>query len=116
MYSTELLLYSSLFRTVFNNIFVLTYFVPRVMEVRSPPRDFTLWILFGRAPGIEPELLRPQPGVLPKSYYTHTSLTILLCLVRIQIFPLSLYSLFELETGLCLCLSISPSQKENRHT
>ena len=24
--------------------------------------------MFGRMPGIEPELLRPQPGVLPMSY------------------------------------------------
>ena len=38
------------------------------------PRIFTLctlqYLLFGRMPGFEPELLRPQPGVLPLSY-TH---------------------------------------------
>ena len=31
---------------------------------------FTISTLFGRMPGIEPELLRPQPGVLTMSY-TH---------------------------------------------
>ena len=36
----------------------------------SAPRIFTLCTIFGRMPGIEPELLRPQPGVLPMSY-TH---------------------------------------------
>ena len=37
------------------------------------PGGFTLCSIFGRMPGIEPELLRPQPGVLPMSY-THNFL------------------------------------------
>ena len=37
---------------------------------RTPSQDFTLCTIFGRMPGIEHELLRPQPGVLPLSY-TH---------------------------------------------
>ena len=44
----------------------LTLFVSRVRRVRSPPRDF--YFMFGRMPGIEPELLRPQLAVLPMSY------------------------------------------------
>ena len=34
------------------------------------PKNFTLCTIFGRMPGIEPELLRPQTGVLPMSF-TH---------------------------------------------
>ena len=41
---------------------------------RTPSRGFTLCTIFGRMPGIEPELLRPQPGVLPMSY-THIFLS-----------------------------------------
>ena len=37
---------------------------------RTPSRVCTLFTIFGRMQGIEPELLRPQPGVLPMSY-TH---------------------------------------------
>ena len=34
------------------------------------PEIFTLCSIFGRIPGFEPELQRPQPGVLPMSF-TH---------------------------------------------
>ena len=52
-------------------IFLLKLFLfPGLRRVRSPSRVFTLCTVFGRMPGFEPELLRPQPGFLPMSY-TH---------------------------------------------
>ena len=47
------------------NIF-FELFVPRVPY--TVPEIFTLFSIFGRMPGFEPELLRPQPGVLPMRY------------------------------------------------
>ena len=34
-----------------------------------------LYCIFGRMPGYEPEMLRPQTGVLPMSFTHHNSLT-----------------------------------------
>ena len=53
-------------------LFFQFFLFPGLRSVRSPPRDynFTVSTIFGRMPGIEPVLLRPQPGVLPMSY-TH---------------------------------------------
>ena len=47
---------------------------PGLWRVRSPSRVFTLCTIFGRMTGFEPELLRPQPGVLPILNELHTSL------------------------------------------
>ena len=49
------------------------------------PAIFTLCTLFGRMPGIEPELLRLQPGVLPMSY-THPMLRLQSCLIHCTIY------------------------------
>ena len=47
----------------------VSLFVPKDMEVSlSAPRFYFVFTIFGRMPGIEPELLRPQPGMLPMSY------------------------------------------------
>ena len=46
-----------------------TFIVPRVKEgpLSVPSFYFTVCTVFGRMPGFEPEVLRPQPGVLPIS-------------------------------------------------
>ena len=45
--------------------FIKKLFLCQVLELRSG--FFTLCTIFGRMPGIEPELLRPKPGVLQLS-------------------------------------------------
>ena len=50
--------------------FYYYYFVPRVPY--TVLGFFTLFTIFGRMPGFEPELLRPQAGVQPTT--VHTSL------------------------------------------
>ena len=55
-------------------------FVPRAPN--TVPGIFTLFTIFGRMPGIAPELLQPQPGVLPMSY-THPY-GFLLILINVQ--------------------------------
>ena len=47
-----------------------TFLFPGLGGSALHPEIFTLCTIFGRMPGIEPELLQPQPGVLPMSY-TH---------------------------------------------
>ena len=54
-----------------NTSFLYYYFCKLLFCSWGPVlRNFTLCTIFGRIPGIEPELLRLQPGVLPLSY-TH---------------------------------------------
>ena len=38
------------------------FLFPGLRRVRSPSRVLLLYTIFGRMPGFEPELLRPQPG------------------------------------------------------
>ena len=56
-------------RHFFNTLFVL--------KVKEGPHSdiLTLCIIFGGMPGFKPEILRPQPGVLPMSY-THPTFPI----------------------------------------
>ena len=60
--------YFFLFLYFFNTLFLF----PRLRRVRSPPREFYFKYstIFGRMPGIEPELLRPQPGVICYSHHS----------------------------------------------
>ena len=53
-------------RTLIYCAFFKTLFVPRVPY--TVPGYFTLFTIFGWMPRFEPELLRPQPGVLPTTH------------------------------------------------
>ena len=60
----------------YKHTFLLTLFVPRVRSPSLHPTFFYFMYctIFGEMPGFEPEMLRQQPGVLPKSYtYIKTS-------------------------------------------
>ena len=52
-------------------------------------RFFTYFLctIFGRVPGIEPELLQPQPGVLPMSYTHPYNNVQIICLHLFRIPP-----------------------------
>ena len=65
-------------------IYVFKFFKTLFLLFPGPRTPFlgfyTLYTIFGRMPGIEPELLQSQPGVLPMSY-THQ---ILIVIVSVQ--------------------------------
>ena len=51
-------------------MFLKTLFCSQFPVLRPGIFNLSLCTIFGRMPGFKPELLRPQPGVLPVSY-TH---------------------------------------------